>query len=295
VNENPVATAYDAIAADYDCALAGDAWMRRRLWKHFDRVFRPGQRVLDVGCGTGTDALYLAERGIDVTAIDVSPGMIARLAAKVQDRRDTDQNSEAPAGSGKCRGEAVSRLYGRSRNVGALPATVGRIDARAMAIAELATWPAEPYDGAISSFAGLSTEPDLVSTAIAVSRVLRPGGRFIAHMLNRCSLWEWLGYAQRQDWASAGELRHVVARTFVVGNRPIVHYPYSPLEAYRQIFARWFVLRQTYGLGILRPPHTVRRVTGSIAAVLGSLEQPLGSLAPFRDLGRFFVLDLERR
>jgi SAM-dependent methyltransferase len=41
----------------------------------------PAGRALDVGCGTGTNALYLASRGWDVVGIDIAPLAIERAAA----------------------------------------------------------------------------------------------------------------------------------------------------------------------------------------------------------------------
>jgi SAM-dependent methyltransferase len=40
-------------------------------------------RVLEVGCGTGTNAIWLASRGFDVLGIDISPRAIAQAVAKV--------------------------------------------------------------------------------------------------------------------------------------------------------------------------------------------------------------------
>jgi SAM-dependent methyltransferase len=42
----------------------------------------PGNRVLELGVGTGRMALPLVERGLSVTGIDSSPKMLARLAGK---------------------------------------------------------------------------------------------------------------------------------------------------------------------------------------------------------------------
>ncbi len=42
-------------------------------------------RTLELGCGTGTNAVYLAERGFDVTAIDIAERAIAAAQSKATD------------------------------------------------------------------------------------------------------------------------------------------------------------------------------------------------------------------
>jgi SAM-dependent methyltransferase len=44
-------------------------------------------RVLDVGCGTGENALYLASRGLEVVGVDAAPTAIERARAKAAERR----------------------------------------------------------------------------------------------------------------------------------------------------------------------------------------------------------------
>ena len=47
---------------------------------------RPGAKVLDLGCGEGRNALFLAECGFDVTAVDISETGIRKLNALARQR-----------------------------------------------------------------------------------------------------------------------------------------------------------------------------------------------------------------
>jgi len=80
-----VQDACDRQAAVYD-GFFNPAEVRSEVWKIADRFFTKGMRLLDVGCGTGEDANHFAQRGLQVTAVDFSSGMIARIKMKCGER-----------------------------------------------------------------------------------------------------------------------------------------------------------------------------------------------------------------
>jgi SAM-dependent methyltransferase len=74
---------FDAVAPSYDAEFTDTRlgrWLRQRVWTHLS--FTAGERVLELGCGTGEDAAWLAQRGVSVLATDISPGMLAVAARK---------------------------------------------------------------------------------------------------------------------------------------------------------------------------------------------------------------------
>src|SRR5439155_1758061 len=85
------AAPFDAIADTYDESFSDSSIgraQRRVVWMETDRTFQAGQRILEINCGTGIDALHLAHRGVAVLACDASPRMIAvALPAMVLWRR----------------------------------------------------------------------------------------------------------------------------------------------------------------------------------------------------------------
>lgn len=66
-----VASRYDAIWSDTPVGKA----QRSAVWRRIDPLFQKGDFVLDLGCGTGVDALHLESRGVSMYGIDSSPRM----------------------------------------------------------------------------------------------------------------------------------------------------------------------------------------------------------------------------
>lgn len=71
-------TFWDRVAHFYDAAL------RNLRWTDKQAAIAEGVsgRVLEACCGTGSLALALRQRGVDVYALDLAPRMLARAAAR---------------------------------------------------------------------------------------------------------------------------------------------------------------------------------------------------------------------
>jgi SAM-dependent methyltransferase len=77
-------TSYDRIADEYARQIYGELAgkpLDRELLDRFAERLRGQGVVCDMGCGPGQIGRYLADRGLPVVGVDLSPGMVARAAA----------------------------------------------------------------------------------------------------------------------------------------------------------------------------------------------------------------------
>ena len=136
---------FDAEAAGYDATFSSSLLgtsMRRVVWRRLDACFEAGDRVLDLGCGTGEDAVFLARRGIRVLATDRSPEMVDVAKRKIEEA-------------------------GLAR----------RAEVRLLSIEELPAGLDRPFDGVLSNFGALNCVADLPAAARGIAACLQPGAR----------------------------------------------------------------------------------------------------------------------
>ncbi len=236
--------AYDFLAAAYDSQLAPAQWIRDRLWERFDILFPPGSRVLDVTAGTGLDAIHLAQRGVHVTACDISPAMLARLQSRSPD---------------------IKAVLADFNYLGFGGWDLG-------------------FDGVISTFAGLNTSPDLRPFAASAAQLLRPGGLLFIHVLNRWPLLDMARQLAKFRWRETWNTLTKVRRDNQLGSVVVPHYFYSPLALYRNTFAVHFRLSRLSGQGFIRPVAANWGASlDSLDEILGS-RFPFNSLSSFFSL-----------
>jgi SAM-dependent methyltransferase len=258
--------AFDSVAADYDGPRGNNLQiqdMRSDMWQSLDATFPRGSRLIDLGCGTGLDAVRMAKRGHRVTAADWSPLMVQRT------------------GDGAEREQVQDRV--RAVAVGAHE--LHRLDE------------AGQYDGVYSNLGPLNCVPDLADVSDECARLVKPGGALVFTVIGRVCPWEIAHYLRRRRWARATLrfARHVVPVS--MNNYTIWTRYYGPREFYRA-FKRNFTLDHYRGLGVLAPPPYLTWVRAQHAVWHERLRRLDGRVSGWpllRGLGDHFLIVMRKR
>ena len=184
-----VRDAFNLHASVYDerfaRSAAGQA-MRQAVWNAVDNVLPAGSCLMDLGCGTGEDAIHFAQRGSSVFAVDIAPEMISALNLK-------------------------ARSFGVS----------ARVDARVSDLDALGNFPGK-LDAIFSNFGAINCVGDLRPLGTLALNTLRPGGHVILVSMGRLYPLETAAFLAKGDIRGAcrrlrrAHLANVEGRQFPV-------------------------------------------------------------------------------
>jgi SAM-dependent methyltransferase len=148
-------TPFDTLASSYNTLWSNT--QREAVWQEIDSLFHVGDRILDLGCGPGDDALHLASLGVEVLGIDAAPKMVE-----------------------------VARNQGVNASVLAM---------EDLEQCRAGLWPA--LSGALSNFGALNCVADLRPVAQQLARLIQPNGPLAICLMGRFCWTDWRHAIQR--------------------------------------------------------------------------------------------------
>jgi ubiquinone/menaquinone biosynthesis C-methylase UbiE len=218
-----IPAAFDSESAKYDALFTYTTlgqWLRQRVWDSLRPHVVEGKSVLELGCGTGEDAMWLINQGIKVLATDVSTEMLKITADKAR----------------------------HSPNAHLL--TTHQLDLNA----QMTIWPYETrFDGIHSNFGAVNCTADWAGLARWLHQVIKPDGWVGLGVMSRFCLWEtvWHGFHLDFKTATRRWSGHTKA-TLASGKSLSVHYP--TVRQLIRAFRPWFFPQKIIGLGLFVPP-----------------------------------------
>lgn len=265
ISLRPAARAFDAVAPHFDVRFG--PWQsvvaqRRAVRASLLRKFPADGRVLEIGGGTGEDAVYLAERGFRVLLTDASPTMVNLASAK------------------------LARFDSRAEIVLAEEMDKFAADYRARH---------EPlFDGAFSNFAPLNCVQDLGPVAKGLADLLKPGAALMLVLFGTFCPSEMAVEILRRRPRQAlrrFQRRAVPARLEKCEFEVFYHRHAELVEA----FTPWFVLERRVGIGVFVPPSAAEPWISKHPRLLAAMEAMDRSLAgPLAALGDHVLYEFRR-
>ena len=245
---------YDAFSEDHPHLTR----LRNKVYAHMERLIPPGARILELNCGTGTDAVELAKRGYTIHATDNAPGMLERLPEKIA-RHDVGE----------------------------------KITFQQCSFTELDTIQAPPFDAVFSNLGGLNCLADLSPVIAQLPTVLRPNGLVTWVLMPPVCLWEMAELFRGHPRLAFRRFSRSGTRSHLEGLYFTVYY-FSP-QKILEWFGDEYDCLAIEGLSILTPTAESKNFAKRYARLyrtLSWLDDRLAFRRPWRGWGDFFIVTL---
>lgn len=216
---------FDGISSAYDDDFGKNeigVWMRNIVWERLLLHFPPGSLVLDAGCGSGIDAVFLAQHDVSVVATDISPSMVEVTKNKAE--------------RFQLRNLIKTRVV-KWEDIDSLLHEFGE----------------SSFDGILADFGSLNCVKDLKVLAQGCARLLRPKGVMIANIMNRFCLWETAYYTLKGKFRTALRRSRKDGLPVRLASHDVTTYYHFPAE-FISPFNNAFSTKHLLGLGMLLPP-----------------------------------------
>jgi len=263
------ATPFDRAAENYDREFTSSPiglFQRKRVHHFLEKILDGSSslKILEINCGTGEDAIWLARKGHEVMATDASAGMIDAAVKKCT----REQKKLNIAFQAIPFGNLLNELQGNR------------------------------YDIVFSDFGGLNCidQEEMKKLAGDIRKLLRPGGKFVAVIMGRKCIWETGYFMVKGKWKQAFRRLGKHAVTASVGSAFQHTWYFSPSEV-NKFFGKDMVRVMIKPIGFALPPSYLGKFFNSrstLLSMLNSMERGSGFsfLADFSD--HYFIV-LEKK
>ena len=239
----PAAIAFDAIAPDFDFRFG--AWLsvaaqRRAVRAALLQTLPRNGHILELGGGTGEDAVFLAEHGFDLHFTDPSPTMVALAKTKL-----APLGAKAEIAAAEDLQDVADRILSHGGDL---------------------------FDGAFSNFAPLNCTVDLNPVARGLARMLKQGAPAMLVLFGTFCPGEMVTELLRGRPRQAlrrGKRGPVPAR---LGGREF-NVAYHRRSEMVKAFSPWFELERRYGIGVTVPPSAAEPWISTHAHILALMER----------------------
>jgi len=218
----------------------------------------PASRILELNAGTGADAAFFASQGYRVHAIDLSPGMVAQIEAKIVRYNLSD-----------------------------------RLTVQLCSFLDLEQVSGGPFQYVFSNMGGVNCTADLERVIRGLQKLLAPGAYVTWVVMPPTCLWEMAMIFRGDLRTAARRLSKGGVPSNVEGVQFLTYY-YTPKQVI-EAFGKQFKPLKVGGLSVFTPTADRKqfaRLHPKLYRFLSRLDGYLADRPPFYRWGDFFILTL---